>query len=72
MIKSKFIYLYTLNKLLYSHKFPFVEGIVFFRFFNGCITFNVLLETSRGGILVFGEYFSLVTVRCDLIGGTRY
>ncbi|KAE9524975.1 hypothetical protein AGLY_015025 [Aphis glycines] len=40
--------------------------------FNGCITFIGTLETSRVRTFVFGEYFSLVTVRCDLSGGARY
>jgi len=47
-------------------------GVLFLIVFNGCITFIGTLETSREELLTFGEYFSLVTVRCDLSGGARY
>lgn len=57
---------------MHLHENPFAEEVLFLTFFNGCITFNGTLERSRVEHLTFGEYFSLVTVLCDLSGGARY
>lgn len=57
---------------MHLREYPFEEEVLFLKFFNGCTTFIGTLETSRVEHLTFGEYFSFVTVLCDLSGGARY